>query len=311
MTNEELDRQQRHRWRPRKGSPPTFDGATGVAATTRYAYDRLVPHPIVAGLCFLVAAILVVPAFDGLVRITGVDLGVLAAPCMTGNTSALGGEGEGGGAVIVNVTPETGLNPTMFDCEGGDFDVSWSGTVIVNGTIHIGVGTTVNITGDGANLRGNSSGELDVLTANMSIPRGLTSTVERFAPSNVPVVGNKSTPSGPLFFVDGGELNLHHMAIRGGNVTPSTDYPTASGGGIHAQNASVTAMSCEFEDNFAESGGGGVFAHASTLVMIDSVFRRCRAGFQAEAGDDVSGAGGGINVGTALDTLAMVDFHAR
>lgn len=194
----------------------------------------------------------------------------------------------------------------MFDCEGGDFEVLWSGTIIVTRTIHIGSGTTVNSIGDGPNITGRSSGELDVSTTNMSIPRALTSAVEGTAPSGLPAVGNESSPSGPIFFVDGGELTLTHMTIRRGKATNSTDYPTASGEGIYAENANVTAMWYEFEDNFAESEGGGVCAHASTLVMIDSVFRGGRAGFQAEAGDDVSGAGGGINVSTvsALVTLA-------
>lgn len=68
-------------------------------------------------------------------------------------------------------------------------------------------------------------------------------------------------------------------------------------GGIYAWASNVTVTSCVFEDNFAGMWGGCIFGNYSTLVVRDTVFRRCRAGVIPEAGDeDVVARGGGIAV---------------
>lgn len=85
MTSEEMASQRRHRQRPRKGSAHSYDIEKTAAANNCGAHDRRVPNPIVAGLIFLLATILLLPIFDGVVRMTGVGFGVLAAPCMAGN----------------------------------------------------------------------------------------------------------------------------------------------------------------------------------------------------------------------------------
>ncbi|CAN0565920.1 unnamed protein product, partial [Laminaria digitata] len=89
---------------------------------------------------------------------------------------------------------------------------------------------------------------------------------------------DKSIAFGPIFFVDGGQLFLENFAVRGGFVANSTSNPTVSGAGIHAQYSNITVTRCEFEDNFAELWGGGVYGNRARLVVVDSVFRRCRAG---------------------------------
>ena len=317
MTREDSERQHRYPRRPRKSSAHVLDGTTRVAVTYRGAYDRRVPHPI-ARLYFLFTAIFMTMNFDGLARMTGVGFGVLAARCMTGNTTVLEGVQPEGRAVVVDVTPADGLNITMFDCEGGVFDVFWSGEVVVNGTIHIGLDTTVTITGispdttsGSASISGSSSGKDDGhLPGMLSIPLGLNSAVVGVAPSGLSAITNESTPSFSIFFVDGGQLHIEHMAIRGGIVSNTTDNSTSRGAGIFAQQSQVSVSGCEFEDNFAVTAGGGIFANQSTLTVIDSVFRRCRAGLDVGPGDDVPGAGGGISVSmaSALRTISMVGF---
>ncbi|CBJ33177.1 expressed unknown protein [Ectocarpus siliculosus] len=131
-------------------------------------------------------------------------------------------------------------------------------------------------------------------------------------------------PTGPLFFVDGGQLFLDSLAVRGGytsNSTGSFTYAAStdaaadgtnstttsgvnetaiatvviSGGGVHAIDSNVTVTGCEFEENYADYWGGGIFANGSTLVVHGSVFRRCEAGEVPLPGDeDVDGAGGAI-----------------
>ncbi|CAN0539517.1 unnamed protein product, partial [Laminaria digitata] len=61
--------------------------------------------------------------------------------------------------------------------------------------------------------------------------------------------------------------------------------------------ADVNVTRCEFRDNFAVHWGGGIYAEESTLVVIDSLFEGCRAGFQSFPGEEeAEGAGGGIAV---------------
>ncbi|CAN0002241.1 unnamed protein product, partial [Ectocarpus fasciculatus] len=103
-----------------------------------------------------------------------------------------------------------------------------------------------------------------------------------------------TAPTGPLFFIDGGQLFLDSLAVRGGytsNSTGSFTYtasvddedaddganstttsssssggvnetfiaPTVvvSGGGVHAIDSNVTVTGCEFEENYADRWGGG------------------------------------------------------
>ncbi|CAN0193292.1 unnamed protein product, partial [Ectocarpus sp. 8 AP-2014] len=88
-----------------------------------------------------------------------------------------------------------------------------------------------------------------------------------------------TAPTGPLFFVDGGQLFLDSLAVRGGytsNSTGSFTYAAStdatadganstttsgvnqtaiatvviSGGGVHAIDSNVTVTGCEFEENY-------------------------------------------------------------
>ena len=246
-------------------------------------------------------------------QMMGTAVDVSAAPCVTRNITA-GGNGQGGGALKIVVTAATDLNLTsIFNCAGGEFEVDWSGAVNVPGTIHVGVDTTVKIVGNGSvnnsdgtapntggsNITGSSDNsssqdQLDVYTAPLSIPRGLTSAVVGVGSS---AASDKSSAFGPIFFVNGGQLFLENMAIREGFVANYTHSSIISGGGIHALDANVTVTGCEFENNFAEFWGGGIFVNRSTLVVVDTVFRNCSAGLRAAAGEDaVDGAGGAIGV---------------
>ncbi|CAB1103370.1 unnamed protein product [Ectocarpus sp. CCAP 1310/34] len=262
-------------------------------------------------------------------------MGVMAAPC-----AAAGGLG----AEEVTVTPESDGEEllSLFDCEGGEFNVSWSGEVAVPGTIYIGRGTTVRIFGEPGNsssgsnattpssrsssaaagdssAAAGSSGSSSTTSSSTSssverdqewvealsnrlplLPNGLTSVaMGTFAAASTTTAsssgtsssGNSSssfpsntqegeevettTPTGPLFFVDGGQLFLDSLAVRGGytsnskgsfTYTASTDAAddganstttsgvnetaiatvVTSGGGVHAIDSNVTVTGCEF-----------------------------------------------------------------
>ena len=303
----------------------TCEGKRKVgAANHSIGRRRRDSSPLATTIYLAVAAVLLSAIDYGIARSGGMGFGVLAAPCENATTG--GGEGR---IQNVEVTATTNLDLTsIFACEGGTFVVAWLGAVNVSGTIHIGVGTTVTIvgdtspnsTGDAASSMGSSNitagggnssihDEVDVLTGALSIPRGLTSAVVGAGSSTTSVDTDESLDFGPIFFVDGGQLILENMAVRGGFVLNSTENSTARGAGIHAQHSNITVTGCEFEDNFAELYGGGIFGNYSTLSVVDSVFRRCRAGFRASAGDDVDSNGGGIGVSMkfALPALAIVD----
>lgn len=244
--------------------------------------------------------------------------GVLATPCIVANESV--------GAVDMTqrvfVTPDVAVNlTTVFDCENGEFEVSWSGVVNVSSTINIGPGTTVKIVGDttngttnnssanGASASGGVDHNLDKVLSGLAIPAGLTSAVVGNRPANP--TPSDETSFGPIFFVDGGQLLLEGLAVRDGFATNSTNSLSDSGGGVHAIDSNVTVIGCEFEDNFAAFWGGGIFANRSTLIVVDSVFRRCNAGFLSEAGDEsIDRSGGGIAVNTSVVKHVFLD-HLR
>ncbi|CAM9587167.1 unnamed protein product [Ectocarpus fasciculatus] len=211
----------------------------------------------------------------------------LAAPCLQAATGQL------------TVSPTSGVDlETVFDCEGGEFDVVWSGEVSAPGTIYIGSGTTVNIYGEDAPTATTTSGTPgissfsgdDELWSGLSLPPDDLSSA---------VVVGSGLSGGPIFFVDGGQLSLNALAVRDGNATGD------SGGGVHAEKSNVTITGCLFENNFAEVWGGGVVANLSVLTVVNSTFRENAAGLVSVAGqDNVDAAGGGI---AAKESTVLVE----
>ena len=279
-------------WKPR-GRPPVF--GTDL---------NRVRYPVTAGLFLLVSAILAAPMSMVMPWDSGIGMRVFAQPCQTGTTttSATGG---GAGAQQLNVTPTTtNLDITsVFACEGGDFEVHWSGEVSVSSTIFVGSGTTVRIYGDGNSSEGNSSLSdqegLEELTSGLVLPLGLSSAVVG--------TGSSSVSFGPMFYVDGGHLILEDLIVRGGYATNESNALLidgfrglyGNGGGVYAINSSVSIARCEFSDNFAEHLGGGIFANLSSVEVVNSAFRYCTAGHESTFEDeDLLGTGGGISVST-------------
>ena len=233
------------------------------------------------------------------------NVGVFAAPCASGSATT-------SGAQQVNVTPNTILDlTTVFDCEGGDFEVSWSGEVHLTGTIVIGSSTTVRIFGDETSSVGSSSSlssqeALEELTSTLALPFGLTSAVVGVAPTNITADTDASISFGPMFYVNGGELILEGLIVRGGFAVANTTSALngirsvyGSGGGVYAVDSTVLVSRCDFSDNFAEHFGGGIFANQSTVQVVDTSFGNCEAGFVSTVDEeDLEGEGGAIYVST-------------
>lgn len=270
-------------------------------ASGRPNKSRHVAHPVKAALSLLVAAVLGAPTNTVLTSSSGLSVGVFADPCDCATTATNSATGPGGEAHEVNVSSATNNDGlmTMFNCNDGDFQVNWFGEVNVPGTICIGAGATVRITGDGLSTPGNSSlngGEaLEHLTSRVTLPSGLKSAAVGVGEPNNAEGIDKIDSFGPIFFVNNGNLIVKDLIVRGGFAS---DIETSrSGGGIYSVNSNVTIAGCDFSDNFAENMGGGIFAVDSTLHVSDTMFRYCRAGqvstFENETDE---GAGGGIYV---------------
>lgn len=194
-----------------------------------------------------------------------------AAPCNATETGVIA-------RLTVSWSNEYNL-PTVFDCENGEFEVTWSGSVTVNDSIRVGQRTTVVIVGDYDN--GLLSNE-----CMYDEPAGNSSSVDE---SMGAVVGGAQiiagTDVGPIFVVENASLHLQNVALRNGKAN-NASFTGNSGGGVHATDANVTLVGCEFDDMFAADRGGGVYALRSTLVVYDTVFRNCNTTQEDEDDED-------------------------
>lgn len=190
--------------------------------------------------------------------------------------------------VVITPFTSSDLNlSSIFNCENGSFEVTWSGAVTVTGSIRIGRGTSVTIVGSYGSSTSNEFLET--------------------APNDSAAVA--STAFGPIFIVEEAELILKGMVVRGGNASSLVGRGIARGGGVYARDANLTIERCAVEDNFAEDSGGGIRASLSRVIVRETVVRRCDAGFKPEAGsEDASGEGGGIEVVFVWVTRA-IHYH--
>lgn len=298
-----LRRQQRHQ--RQSNNVYAFEVKSHNRSSSHGHEPRCFTYPAKTGLFLLVVSVLLAPMMTVLPWSWGTSTGVSAAPCSSGDTSTTAAQN-------VSVTPNTPLDlTTAFYCEGGDFEVHWSGEVHLTGTIVIGSGTTVRISGECNSGASNSSSTFDEvisnLTTGLALPLNLTSAAVGVAPPNITVSTDKEASFEPMFFVDHGNLILEDLIVRGGFTVHADEEVDMigdierSGGGIFAVNSSVSVTRCEFNDNYAQHLGGGIFVNASTLHVIDSMFKFCKAGYVANIEEPyIAGEGGGINVSTIM-----------
>lgn len=175
------------------------------------------------------------------------------------------------------------------NCSGGSFDVSWIGSVMVEETIHVLEGTTLNITGsaDGTSIAD----------------------------------GGDQTP---LFKVDrgGGALHLSDMTLANGNAefggallaidatitligcTFVGNFAAESGGAILLAASELSAKDVSFARNSAQYIGGALYADASRITF-DGLL-----GFFDNEVDAVSDSiGGGVALfDTGVTAAGRVEF---
>ena len=274
-------------------------------------WPRGFTSPLKSGLLLLFGAILTWPIATVLSRVSSVGMGVLAKPCVSETTtSSLAPEKGRGKKLYVNASNVHLLKE--LNCEGGVFEVNWTGVVNVTDSIVIGSGTQVTITGQGFLTTAEDStaststdstngtgqnGKLGELTRQLVLPQGLVASAVGVV-SQESIDSNTNTAFGPIFDVQkGGMLSITRMIVSGGLVAGGT--PRGWAGISAAKESNVFVTECEFSDTFAEYNGGGIHVEQSVLQVADSLFTRCWVGFNSQGDDDEpDGKGGAIHVRT-------------
>lgn len=152
---------------------------------------------------------------------------------MVGQTSCAFSDVFGSSSFVEDTAGAARLAQAV-NCSGGSFDVTWIGSVTVTETIHVGEGTTLNVTGS-------SDG--------MSAADGASQTSQ-------------------FSLEGGGVLHLSDLTLANGLAGAGS-----AGGALLAADATVTLTRCTFVDNAAEVGGAIVVAR-SELVAKDVAFVR-------------------------------------
>lgn len=194
----------------------------------------------------------------------------------------------------VTVTAASKSFGSMFDCEGGKFEVTWIGEVNVSNTIVIGKGTTVWINGSQTSTTDEAStpttdsdrtregdgglGDEEELIDRLSLPHGLTSIASGVAPASIAGDTDTRISFGPIFSLDGGQLFLQDLVVRDGYAAVTADNDVQSGAGVFAKRSIASITRCEFTNHFAGVSGGGLYVEDSILEVSHSTLSGCQAG---------------------------------
>ncbi|CAM9385517.1 unnamed protein product [Laminaria digitata] len=181
----------------------------------------------------------------------------------------------------VSSTEEAATLAASLECSNGDFYVQWVGEVFVNETIHVGFGTSLNITGagpgataDGRNMtqlfyvEGGSRLHLsDMILAHGSASGGGALYAKQ---SSVSFSGNTSFSSNSAGY--GGAIFASESTVSwdGDDTHFSSNSAGYSGGAIFAPESTVSwdGDGTQFSSNSAE-WGGAICAPGSSTVSWD------------------------------------------
>lgn len=148
------------------------------------------------------------------------------------------------------------------NCSGGDFDVSWVGSVTVAETIRVSDGTVLSVEGT---AHGNSSfvdgaGEVSLFYADGGTLRL----------SDLSLVDGVGENGAAIHVVDS-ELTLERCTFSGNNAS-------SSGGAVYSADSKLTLDHCTFSENTAVDGGAILAYTSSSFITTgssDVALNRC------------------------------------
>lgn len=121
-------------------------------------------------------------------------------------------------------------------CSGGNFDVTWIGSIDLEQALVVNDGTSLTISGD------TTTTTTTATTSNSSSASSLST-----------AIADGTRVGGPLFIVSGlaSVLRLRDITVTGGSGV--------TGGAVLASNGAVVDVAdCSFSENYASSNGGNV-----------------------------------------------------
>ena len=123
--------------------------------------------------------------------------------------------------------------------------------------------TTSSTDSDSANTaEGNSSSSSEdkfftLRTSRLGLPSGLSSEVVGVVPPNQSTLDDTGALSGPLFYVNGGNIIMQDVIVRDGYAVNADNSDESKGAGIYAAHTKRNTIRCEFINYFAGSRGAG------------------------------------------------------
>lgn len=191
----------------------------------------------------------------------------------------------------------------IVNCTGsGSFIVLWTGRILINATLDISNGTSLNVTGleggviDGGNivrLFNVSSSTLSL--SNLALEHGNATSggaIQASASDIIVTDCNITANSGTDF---GGALSLEDSTlVFGGNVTFQRNRATSQGGAVYVISSSVTlGGTARFEDNICERGAALALEFSLLNLNGESYFVNNTAGV---SGGSIFGVDSTMNV---------------
>lgn len=155
---------------------------------------------------------------------------------------------------VVEETATAAILAENVSCSGGIFYVEWRGHVVVDRTIHIGLGTTLHITGVGE-----TEEEAAVMDGSQAVPL-ITAVNASLHMSNI-LLANGRGGLGGAAVVSGSNVSFDHTSFSGNSAT-------YCGGALYVVDSSVVSLAgvTNFTSNAADEDGGAVYVNGDSIL---------------------------------------------
>lgn len=207
-----------------------------------------------------------------------------SVPC---TTSAL----PGPSSLVVEDTAGAFRLAQAVNCSGGSFDVAWIGSVVVEESIHVLEGTTLNVTGS---ADGTSVVDGGGQTSLFKVDRGGGA----LHLSDLTVANGNAEVGGALLAV-GAIITLNDCMFLGNAA--------GTGGAVLLAASELAAKDVSFARNSAQYIGGALYADGSRIT-VDGLMSFVDNGVDAVSGLSDESGGGVYLFGSSLTAAGRVEF---